>query len=232
MRRATTAAAALIACIGLAAAEERRSLIPFVWNDVTGARDMPWRGAGGRAKWFVRDTTTPLDAMDPRGPKIETRWGASGGSGESPYATGDRAADYLERIGALKEWPAYPKVDQRPPMRAFPYRVTIVCIEPTVAIMRFDLAAAIEDPIEFSFGAFPPSHRDNSHEQRVAGGTITNAIMFGTRVASGGSLLWFSPDAQVPPTPIELAGGRARIVAKGITFELEQRGGEILVSRR
>jgi len=230
--RAAIAMALFMALGTLAGAEERRSLIPFVWNDVTGARDMPWLGAGGRAKWFVRDTTTPLDAMDPRGPKIETRWGASGGAGESPYATGNRAADYLERIGALKEWPAYPKVDQRPPMRAFPYRITIVCIEPTVAIMRFDLAAAIEDPIEFSFGAFPPGQRNNSHEQRVAGGTITNSIMFATRIASGGSLLWFSPDVPVPPTPIDLAGGRARIMAKGITFELEQRGAEIVVSRR
>jgi len=232
VKRAALAVAALIAGVGLAGAEERRALIPFVWNDVTGERDMPWMGSGGRARWFLRDTSTPLDAMDPRGPKIETRWGASGSAGESPYATGDRAAAYLERIVALKEWPEYPKVDQRPPMRAFPYRITIVCIEPTVAVMRFDLAAVIEDPIEFSFGAFPPSHRNKSHEQRVSGGTITNSMMFGTRIASGGPLLWFSPDAAAPPTPLELSGGRARIVAKGVTLELEQRGGEILVVRR
>ena len=231
MIRALLILAALLAIPCADAQQGGRGLFPFVWTDVTGSRDMPWMGAGGRARWFKRDVTKPTDVMNPRGPTIETHWGASGGSGESPFATGDRAADYLERTGMLKEWPTYPPVEGRPGRRAFPYRITIVCIEPTIAILRVDLSAAIEDPIEFSFGAFPPALRDNSAEQRVAGGNITNSVMFGTRITAGGSMLWFSPDAAVPPTPLVLAGGRARIVVKGVALELEQRGGEIVVKR-
>jgi hypothetical protein len=46
-----------------------------------------------------------------------------------------------------------------------------------------------------------------------------------------GSLLWFSPDGAVPPTPLDLSKGRATITAKGVTLNLELRGGEISVTR-
>jgi hypothetical protein len=209
----------------------RPALVPYVWNDVTGSRDMPWLGRGGRARWYMRDTTKPWDIMDPRGPKIETHWGASGGSGESPYETANRAVAYLERIGVMKPWPMYPVAEGAGPRRAFPYRITIVCIEPIVAILRFDLSAVIEDPIEFSFGAYPPRLRDNSSDQRLGWPGIANSVMFGTHVSSRGSLLWFSSDAQVPPTPLDLSSGRARIALRDVSFEVERRGEEIEVRR-
>jgi hypothetical protein len=176
--------------------------------------------------------TKPWDFMNPRGPTIETTWGSRGGSGESPSATGDRAAAYLASTGFMKPWPWYPVAQDVAARVAFPYRVTIVCIEPTVAILRFDLSAAIEDPIEFSFGAYPASLRETAYDQRVSGEGLANAIMFGTRVANGATLLWFSPEAKAPPTPLDFAGGRARIAVKGVTLELERRGGEIVVVRR
>ena len=213
-------------------AAEERALVPYVWNDVTGQRDMPWMGSGGRARWFKRDVTKPWDVMNPRGPTIETRWGASGSSGEAPYATGDRTAAYLASSGFVKPWPSYPTGPGVAPRTAFPYRVTIVCIEPVVAILRFDLSAAIEDPIEFSFGAYPASLRDNAVDQQVSGAGLANAVMFGTRVSSRGTLLWFSPEANVPPTPLVFTGGRAKIALKGFVLELEQRGEEIVVVRR
>ena len=40
---------------GVKIADER--LVPDVWNDVTGTRDMPWMGSGGRAHWYRRDVT-------------------------------------------------------------------------------------------------------------------------------------------------------------------------------
>jgi len=206
-------------------------LLPYVWNDVTGSRDMPWLGRSGRARWYMRDVTKPWDFMDPRGPKIETRWGASGGSGESPYETANRAVAYLERIGAMKAWPMYPQAEGADPRRAFPYRITIVCIEPVVAILRFDLSAVIEDSIEFSFGAYPPRHRDNASDQRLGWPGIANAVMFGTHVSSRGTLSWFSPDAQVPPTPLAFSNGRARIALRDLNFEVEHRGEEIEVRR-
>jgi hypothetical protein len=205
--------------------------LPYLWSDQTGDRDMPWLGSGGRARWYVRDVTSPLDIMNPRGPTIEKHWGSSGRSGESPYDTGDRAVAYLERIGALAPWPTYPPVDNRPAVTAFPYRITIVCIEPTVAILRFDLSAAIPDPIEFSFGAFPPSRQDHSPTDTVSGGRNANDVMFGTRVSTRGSLWWFSPDAQVPPTPLDISSGRAKIAVRGVTLELVRRGDELEVRR-
>jgi hypothetical protein len=212
------------------AADERPGL-PFVWTDVTGKRDMPLMGSGSRARWYKRDTTKPWDVMNPRGPTIETRWGASGASGESPYATGDRTVAYLASVGFLKAWPAYPVAQGVAPKSAFPYRVTIVCIEPVVAILRFDLSAAVEDPIEFSFGAYPPSLRDGAVDQHVSGAGIANSVMFGTHVSSHGSLLWFSPEGQVAPTPLELAGGRAKLQLKGFALEVERRGEELVVKR-
>jgi hypothetical protein len=229
--RALLFLAAILAIPCAHAEQGERMLFPFVWTDLTGTRDMPWVGASGRARWLKRDVTKPTDIMNPRGPTIETRWGASASSGESPWDTGDRAADYLEKVGMAKEWPLYPPVEGRPPHRAFPYRVTIVCIQPTIAILRFDLSATIEDPIEFSFGAFPAALRDDSSDQRVSSGNLTNSIMFGTHLVGTGSLLWFSPEGNVAPTPLEFSNGRATISAKGVTLKLELRGGEITVTR-
>jgi hypothetical protein len=222
---------ALLLALPALAADERPGL-PYVWSDVTGARDMPWMGSGGRARWFRRDVTKPWDVMNPRGPTIETRWGSSGSAGESPYATGDRAIAFLASSGFFRGWPAYPAGPDTPAKSAFPFRVTIVCLDPLVAILRFDLAAAIEDPIEFSFGAYPASLRDGAVDQHLGSAGIANAVMFGTHVSSHGSLLWFSPDAQVPPTPLAFAAGHARIAAKGVVFDVEQRGEELVVARR
>ena len=211
--------------------ETRRGLLPFVWSDVTGNRDMPFVGTSGRARWFSRDATKPWDVMNPRGPTIETRWGSSASAGEHPYDTGNRAADFLERTPFATEWPTYPPVEGHPPRRALPYRVTIVCIQPTIALIRFDPSAAIEDPIEFSFGAFPAGARDSTHDQKVGGGNFVNAFMFGTRAVAGPSMLWFSPDAGIAPTPLDLSKGRATIAAKGVSLTVERRGEELVVTR-
>jgi hypothetical protein len=231
MRRAALLAVALAITAPSLAADDRGGMLPYVWNDMTGNRDMPWMGSGGRARWYMRDTTKPWDVMNPRGPTIETRWGSSGGSGESPWTTGDRAVSYLERIGALKPWPTYPHVDGRANRTAFPYRITVVCIEPTIAILRFDLSAVIEDPIEFSFGALPPSERESAVRQHAGGEGLVNAMMFGTKVSARGSLSWFSPDANVPPTVLELPGGRGKISVRGVTLEVERHGDEITLRR-
>jgi hypothetical protein len=224
-------AVALVLAMLLAPLAAAESLVPYVWNDVTAGRDMPWLGKGGRAHYFKRDVSKPWDVMNPRGPTIERRWGASGGSGEDPFDTGDKTVAYLQRVGTLKGWPSYPPYDGHPGNIAFPFRITIVCIEPVVAIMRFDLSAAIADPIEFFDAAYAPSSRgDAAVDQSVSSGSLVNAVMFGTRVSARGSLWWFSPDAQ-PPTPLDLSAGRARIVVKGVTLEVEKKGEEIVVKR-
>ena len=65
MRAATLLLALALAAPALAA-DDRRAMVPYVWNDMTGNRDMPWLGSGGRAKWFMRDTTKPWDVMNPQ----------------------------------------------------------------------------------------------------------------------------------------------------------------------
>jgi len=226
-------AAALALALLCAPSAWAQALTPYIWNDVTGDRDMPWLGRGGRAHYFKRDVTKPWDIMNPRGPTIETRWGASGGTGEDPSQSADRAVAYLQRVGALKGWPAYPAVEGRPGALAYPFRVTIVCLEPLVAILRFDLSAASPDPIEFFEGAMPPSLQGVAAvDQQVGSGGLANATMFGSRVSARGTLQWFSPDGPQVPTPIDLSSGRARIATKGVTLELEKRGDEVIVIRR
>lgn len=222
---------AIVVALVLPANAAQEVALPFVWSDQTGKRDMPWMGKGGRAHWYVIDKTKPWDFMNPRGPTIETHWGSSGGSGESPYDAADGAMEYLAGLGFLKPWPVYPS-EETPPRNpsALPYRMTIVAIKPTVAILRFDLAAAIEDPIPFSFGAFAPSHRDNSTEQELGWSRTPNRIMFGTRVVDRGSLLWFCPDEKVPPTPLDLSSGHAEMALKDFRLAVDRKGGELEVS--
>jgi hypothetical protein len=215
----------------LAAAAEQTGL-PFVWSDQTGTREMPWMGKGGRAHWYVIDKTKPWDIMNPRGPTLEWHWGSSGRSGTSPYEDADRAMSYLASVGFMKRWPVYPEDSSQKDAIALPYRITIVSIQPVVAILRFDLSAAIEDPIEFAFGALPASHREHSTDQELAWSKTPNRIMIGTHVASNGALLWFCPEANVPPTPLDLSSGRAQIALKDFRLDVEKKGEELEFSWR
>jgi len=222
--------AAFAAALALPANAAQEVGLPFVWTDQTGQRDMPWMGKGGRARWYVIDKTKPWDFMNPRGPTLEIHWGSSGGSGESPYDAADRAMDYLAAVGFLKPWPVYPEDSSQKNASALPYRVTIVAVKPTVAILRFDLSAAIEDPIEFFRGAFPPSHQDNASDQGLGWSGTPNKIMFGTHVVDRGSLLWFCPDEKIPPRPLDLSSGHAEMALKDFRLAVDRKGGELEVS--
>jgi hypothetical protein len=59
---------------------------------------------------------------------------------------------------------------------------------------------------------------------------MPNPTMFGARVADRGSLLWFSPDAKVPPTALDLASGHAEIALRDFRLAVERKGGELEVS--
>jgi len=228
MRRlAVSAFAATSLAVALASLAAQEVALPFVWSDQTGARDMPWMGKGGRARWYVIDKTKPWDIMNPRGPTIERHWGSSGGSGESPYEAADRATAYLGSVGFLKAWPRYPPDSSHKDASAIPFRITIVAIQPTVAILRFDLAAAIEDPIEFSFGAFPPSQRDNTTNQGLGWSNTPNRIMFGTHVVNRGSMLWFCPDEKIAPRPLDVASGHGEVALRDFRLGIERKGEEL-----
>jgi hypothetical protein len=206
--------------------------LPFIWSDQTGKRDMPWMGKGGRARWFVIDKTKPWDFMNPRGPTLERHWGSSGGSGTSPYEDADRMMAYLDRVGFLKQWPRYPADSGHNDAVALPYRITVVAIQPTVAILRFDLASIVEDPIEFSFGAFPASQRDNATDQELTWSNVPNRIMMGTRVAHNGSMMWFCPEENIAPRPLDVSSGHAEIALKNFKLGVDLKGEEYEVAWR
>jgi hypothetical protein len=217
-----------LAMASVIAAADTPAILPFIWTDVTGGLDMPWVGKGGRAHWYKKDVSGILEGyMDPKGPKIASRWGANSRSDEDPYDSAIKAVGYLRQIGYLKQWPSYPAQPGVESVSTFPYRLTIVSIQPTVVILRFDLSAALEDPIPFSAGTFPPSQRGNYYEQSLTWAGLKNKVMFGTKVLNRGTLLWFSPDAKVAPTLLDTASGRdLEIAIPGIRLRLVKMGQE------
>lgn len=224
--------AAMLLTAATAALAAEQVGLPFVWSDQTGKRDMPWMGKGGRAHWYVIDKTKPWDFMNPRGPTLEWHWGSSGGSGTSPYEDSEHMMAYLDRVGFLKPWPRYPSDSNHKDAIALPYRITIVSIQPTVAILRFDLAGVVEDPIEFSFGAFPPSQRDNATDQGLAWANTPNRIMMGTHLANNGSMMWFCPEENIAPRPLDVSSGHAEMMLKDFKLGIDLKGGEFEVAWR
>jgi hypothetical protein len=81
--------------------------------------------------------------------------------------------------------------------------LTVVMIEPTIVVMRFDLGALVGLPAP--------------HDAPTIGTPWLNqGVEFGTRIAATGTLLWFSPDAKQEPTAVALSGAdRGEIVAQG-----------------
>lgn len=186
------------------------------WEDVTGDRDTPWLGGGGRARW-LHDRSSCF--MCPTGYRDEERWGRSRWTGESPYATVGAAMRFLEKSGALARWPEAlgegTIVDgsgEAIEPRAAPYRFTVVMIEPTVVVMRFDLGALV--------GAPHAGTAQTIGTPRLAGG-----VEFGTRIPATGTLLWFSPDAGPAPAPVALSSPDAgAIVVDGTRLVLTRHG--------
>jgi hypothetical protein len=186
------------------------------WEDVTGDRDMPWLGGGGRARWF-RERSTCL--MCPTGSREDDRWGRSRWTGEDPWATVAEVTSFLARSGALARWPeafgegsAWDGSGEPTTPRAVPYRFTIVMLEPTVVVMRFDLGAMV--------GAPGPDAA-----QTIGTARLTQAVEYGTRLPATGTLLWFSPDADQAPTPVTLSSPDAGTITVGGTrLALTRRG--------
>lgn len=193
------------------------------WEDATGDRDMPWLGSGGRAKWFHERSTC---LMCPTGHRSEDRWGRSRWTGEDPYTTVGKAMAFLARSGALARWPealgegsAWDGSGDPITPRAAPYRFTVVMIEPTVVVMRFDLGAMVGAP-------------NPGTEQTIGTARLGQGVEFGTRIPATGTLLWFSPDAERAPTPVTLSAPDAGTITVGDTrLTLTRRGDAWHVAR-
>jgi hypothetical protein len=192
------------------------------WGDATGTRDMPWLGRGERARLFSRESAC---VMCPTGSSYERSWGSSGRSGQDPYDTVGRAFGFLHARGVLDDWPtaigegSVGDGSQIITPRAAPYRFTVVMIEPTVVVMRFDLGALVKVG-----GA--------DAEQTIGTPWINQGVEFGTRLAATGSLSWFSPDGGQPPIPVPLTTPeRGEIVVAGLRLDLDRHGDEWTVAR-
>src|SRR5262249_21618609 len=117
------------------------------WDDVTASLDMPWLGSGERARLFSRKRTC---IMCGTGYTVDRSWGSSGRSGEDPYDTVGAALGFLKRRGVLDAWPeaiaegTVSDGHETINPRAAPYRLTVVMIQPTVVVMRFDLGALVK----------------------------------------------------------------------------------------
>ncbi len=191
------------------------------WEDATGDLDMPWLGSGERARLFT-ETTSCL--MCPTGSQFHRSWGRSAGSGSDPYDDVGTALRFLQKKGVLDGWPeaigegSVGDGHEIIEPRATPYRFTLVMLEPTVVVMRFDLGALVK------IGS------DDS-DQAIGSPRLNQGISYGTRVPATGHLLWFSPAADQLPTPVTmLAADRGEIVAAGVRIEL-QREGEVWIVR-
>lgn len=185
------------------------------WEDTTGDRDMPWLGAGGRAKWFHQRGAC---LMCPTGYTDDDRWGRSRWTGEDPYTTVGTAMRFLQQTGFLARWPealgegsVFDGSETIEP-RATPYRFTLVMLEPTVVVMRFDLGAMVGAP-------------DAGTDQTIGTARLPQGVAFGTRIPATGTLLWFSPDAKQAPTPVALTSPDAgEIAVDGKRLVLTRRG--------
>jgi hypothetical protein len=191
------------------------------WDDHTGDLDMPWLGGGGRARLFA-DRSTCI--MCPTGYTDRRRWGRSAGSGEEPYSTVGHALGFLQRNGVLDAWPEAigegTVIDDNGIIkpRAAPYRFTIVMIQPTVVVMRFDLGALVKV--------------GGRGDQTVGTPHLNQSVEFGTHIPASGTLLWFSPDTKQAPTPVKLSTpDHGEIVVQGTRLVLERRGDEWIVAR-
>ena len=189
----------------------------LAWDDVTGDRDMPWLGSGGRARWF-HDRSSCF--MCPTGYRDAERWGRSRWTGEDPYTTVGRAMRFLRDAHWLERWPAAigaGSVGGEGPgtiePRALPYRLTVVMIEPTVVVMRFDLGSLVGLPAP-------------KNAPTIGTPWLNQGVELGTRIPATGTLLWFSPDAKQEPAPVAMTGDdRGEIVVQGKRLVLDRRGG-------
>ena len=215
MRARTMLAAMMMAMATLAGAAPAGA-----WDDATGTLDMPWLGGGGRARLFTKKS---FCMMCPTGYSFHRSWGATGGSGSDPYSEVGAALRFLKTKGILDGWPeaigegSVSDGKETIDPRAAPYRFTIVMLQPTVVVMRFDLGALVK------VGDYDP-------DQSVATPWLNAGVEFGTHVPATGTLQWFSPDADQMPTPVAMADAdHGEIVVQGKTLGLERHGDAWLV---
>lgn len=216
-----TARRLIVACLVLALASGSAR----AWDELTGDRDLPWMGKGGRARWFRKHATC---IMCPTGYRVEERWGSSAWWGTDPYDAVQAAFRFLMKQQRAREiWPeaigegavAGADADVIDP-RAAPYRFTVVMIEPTVVVMRFDLGALVK------LGS-------PGNGQEIGTPWLNQSVEYGTRLPATGTLLWFSPEGEQGPTPVTLSSpDRGVIRVKGVELALTRAGDDWVVTRR
>jgi hypothetical protein len=185
------------------------------WDDASGSLDLPWLGSGERARLYAKKTSC---LMCTTGYEYHQSWGRSGRGGSDPYSDVQRAFGFLQKRGILDTWPeaigegSVGDGKEIIEPRAAPYRFTIVMLEPTVVVMRFDLGALVK------VGDFDSA-------QSFGTPRLNQGVEFGTKIPATGTLLWFSPQADQLPTPVALTSPEhGEIVVQGRRLTLDRRG--------
>lgn len=163
----------------------------------------PWISAGAEAKLFVREVE-PGPFMV-AGVTYDVVWRDRAGNDFSLNRYQDEIERFMVSTGVMRTWPESHSGNDRGIERLAPYRFTIVSVNPTVVLMS-----------PFDFGS--PIGRSESEILAPTNGRrclgnhyLINDLECGTSAAYASGMVWFSPDMNVQPSPINWRGSSARI---------------------
>ena len=214
---------AILACVLLLGAGAALAFAGFGWREVDAGEHAPWLSNGERVRAYEKTSTA---FMSPTGKRTQRRLGPSAWRGEAPYGIGLRAARFLETRGILATWPESRRsgttFDGTRSIRArvAPYDFTIVALQPTIVVMRFDLGGVA--------GLLPKP------ERWVQNALLENPLRLGTTLEGAGSLRWFSPELGQEPTPVRRVSDSEAVIDAGertIPLRTTDRGWLVLAPR-
>ncbi len=175
-----------------------KPLRPWKENTWNPHKDIPWDGPDSRPRQEARKI---FRMMSSTGYDYEHRWYTSGNQKPDPVVYGSAIDRYLLDSGIIEDWPKgsteWDAAGRERQLYKPPYKFTVVSILPTIVIMTphdYTVEQARDD--RSIFGA----------------GVMRDHYYMGTRVKYDPDSLWFSPDLDIPPTPLKITAGEAKII--------------------
>jgi hypothetical protein len=185
------------------------------WRRVDRDEPLPWIAPDTRVEAYLHS-----GRYDEYGRRDEVRWKIGERLAYPVYAYDYWISDFLLRTPVSKDWPRTDERMRRPgeswrrDLLVCPYRLQLVSVEPTVVVMVPDAKASEQSD----------SGSARRNLTSVYSAIDHDAIRYSTRFPARDGLLWFSPDAKVPPSTLTLdAGGNARFTAGPARIECVRR---------
>lgn len=185
------------------------------WKRVDADGPLPWIAPGVRVEAYLHG-----GRYDEYGRRDEVRWKIGERLAYPVYAYDYWLSDFLLRAPVSKDWPRTDERMRRPgeswrrDLLLCPYRLQLVSVEPLVVVM-----VPYENPPKPDSGNTPRKTLTS-----VDSAIDHDDIRYSTRFPARDGLMWFSPDAKVPPTPLALdASGSARFTAGSARIECQRR---------